>query len=349
MAAEVWVDRRMFATRPMWRFSAKPASTLPESGQSPFALSCSSAIVPPFSLRDCHLDRASRETSVKQDSASSRCRMHEPKGASVPLTGPRRFVIDLVHFAHQVPSVPVSRWMNVAPLVGPRQDHPARPSWSVLFMKAYALVCAENPPLRRALLNFPWPRLYEHPQSTCALALERVYSGEEGIFVGLFRAPEAQSLGQLHEALLWYKRQPLDQVGIFRQALRISKAPTPIRRWLWWSTLHLSGYKRAKRFGTFGLSSYGSLGAESMHPISPLTTTLTYGPISDTGTVCVKLIYDHRVLDGAYVARRLADLEARLTGSILDELTGRVAGRAPLAGPHVGLGSEVREPRVSGD
>jgi hypothetical protein len=263
--------------------------------------------------------------------------MHEPKGARVPMSGPRRFIIDLVHFAHQVPSVPVSRTMNVGPLMGPRTSHPARPSWAVLFMKAYALVNAGHPPLRRALLNFPWPRLYEHPQTTCALALERAYGEEDGIFVGLFRAPEEQTLVQLQEALAWYKRQPLDEVGIFRRALRVSRAPTPIRRWLWWSTLHVSGYKRAKRFGTFGLSSYGALGAESIHPISPLTTTLTYGPISDTGDVCVKLIYDHRVLDGAYIARRLSEIEQKLRGPILDELLHPPAVHEPsvaIAGPH---------------
>ncbi|WZO99628.1 hypothetical protein EP7_001239 [Isosphaeraceae bacterium EP7] len=246
--------------------------------------------------------------------------MHEPKGGSVPITGPRRFIIDLVHFAHRVPSIPVSRTMNVGALFGPRESHPSRPSWAVLFMKAYALVCAGEPPLRRALLNFPWTRLYEHPQTSCALALERVHGGEEGIFVGLFRAPECQSLAQLHAALNWYKKQPLEEVGIFRQALRLSRVPTPIRRTLWWSTLHVSGYKRAKRFGTFGLTSYGALGAESLHPISPLTTTLTFGPIADSGQVVVKLIYDHRVLDGAYVARRLLDIERTLQGTILDEL-----------------------------
>ncbi len=48
---------------------------------------------------------------------------------------------------------------------------------------------------------------------------------------------------------------------------------------------------------------------------------MTYGPIDpETGRVTVKLIYDHRVLDGAYVARRLADLENMLRGRILDEL-----------------------------
>jgi hypothetical protein len=246
--------------------------------------------------------------------------MNEPKGHSVPISGPRRFIIDLIHFAHQVPSIPVSRLMTVAPLIAERDSHPARPSWSVLFMKAYALVAAANPPLRRALLSFPWPRLYEHPQTSCALALERDYAGEEGIFIGLFRAPEAQTIGQLQEALLFYKHEPLEKIGFFRQALRVSRVPTPIRHFLWWSTLHLSGWKRAKRFGTFGMSSYGALGAESLHPISPLTTTLTYGPISSSGQVIVKLIYDHRVLDGAYIARRLHDIEETLTGAILDEL-----------------------------
>ena len=89
----------------------------------------------------------------------------------------------------------------------------------------------------------------------------------------------------------------------------------------WWITLNISGYKRCKRFGTFGLSSYGNLGAENLHPISPLTTTLTYGPIDPaTGRVVVKLIYDHRVLDGAYIARRLRDIEEVLNGPIRDEL-----------------------------
>ena len=161
----------------------------------------------------------------------------------------------------------------------------------------------------------------------CALAIERSYQGEEGVFVGLFRAPEQQTLGQLQEALDWYKNQPLEKVGVYRQALRVSRAPTPIRRLLWWSTLNVSGFKRAKRFGTFGLTSYGALGAESLHPISPLTTTLTFGPIAPAGEVVVKLIYDHRVLDGAYIARRLRDIETTLNGAILDELRRRPASR----------------------
>jgi len=268
--------------------------------------------------------------------------MHEPKGHYLPLVGPRRFIGDLVHFARQIPSAPVSRSFRVGDLFGPRTMHSARPSWACLFMKAYALVGAEHAPLRRQLLEFPWPRLYEHPWMNCALAVERMYQGEEGVFVGIFRAPEQQSLTQLQQAVTWYKTETLEKIGFYRMTLRFMRAPTPIRRLLWWGTLNISGFKRCKRFGTFGLSSYGSLGAEQIHPISPLTTTLTYGPIDPaTGGVTVKLIYDHRVLDGAYVARRLRDIEEVLNGVILDELrTGdpapeiaRHAGPPPIVGP----------------
>ena len=86
----------------------------------------------------------------------------------------------------------------------------------------------------------------------------------------------------------------------------------------------------AIHFGTFALSVYSSLGAESLHPLSPLTTTLTYGPIGRDGRADVRLVYDHRVLDGATVARALARLEAALTGPVLGEL--REAAPARRAG-----------------
>jgi hypothetical protein len=242
---------------------------------------------------------------------------------------------DLVHFAHQIPSAPVSLTIDLTPIAGLRAAHFARPSWACVFMKAYALVGAANPPLRRSLLQFPWSRLYEHPYMHCALAIERSYRGEESVFVGLFRAPEQQTLEQLQEAVNWYKHETLEKIGLYRMALRFGFVPRPIRRFLWWATLNINGTKRSKRFGTFGLTSYGSLGAEQVHPISPLTTTLTYGPIDPvTGRVTIKLIYDHRVLDGAYVARRLHEIEQTLNGAIRDELlAGQTAADSPARSP----------------
>ena len=248
--------------------------------------------------------------------------MREPTGHYLSLPGPRKFIGDLVHFARRIPSAPVARSIDH---FGPFRGAGSASGAAFVVMRFYEGLrtggSRSTLPLRRSLLEFPWPRLYEHPWMNCAMAIERVYQGEEGVFVGIFRAPEQQTLSQLQEAVAWYKNETLEKVGFYRMALRFSKAPTPLRRLLWWGTLNISGFKRSKRFGTFGLSSYGALGAEQIHPISPLTTTLTYGPIDpDTGRVIVKLIYDHRVLDGAYVARRLRDLEDVLNGPILDEL-----------------------------
>jgi hypothetical protein len=285
--------------------------------------------------------------------------MREPTGHYLSLPGPRKFIGDLVHFARRIPSAPVARSIDISALSEARVRHWARPSWSCIFMKAYALVGTEHAPLRRSLLEFPWPRLYEHPWMNCAMAIERMYRGEEGVFVGIFRAPEQQTLSQLQEAVAWYKNETLEKVGFYRMALRFSKAPTPLRRLMWWGALNMSGFKRSKRFGIFGLSSYGALGAEQIHPISPLTTTLTYGPIDPiTGRVIVKLIYDHRVLDGAYVARRLRDVEEVLNGPILDELradrrapeaptaAGPSANAQPLLKPHLSAESNVEVTRI---
>ncbi len=273
--------------------------------------------------------------------------MREPKGVVFPLSVPRRLIVDLLHFARRVPSIPLSRLMDVSSLSAARRAHPARPSWSVIFMKAYAKVAMEHPPLRRALLEFPWQRIYEHPQTNCSLAIERNFDGEEGVFFGMFRAPEGQTIGELQRSLVEFKHLPLDEIGFFRRMIRISRFPTPVRRFLWSISLNVSGRARAKRFGTFGVTTLGGRGVEQVHPLSPLTTTLTFGPIDAWGKVTVKIIYDHRVLDGAYVARRLVDLEETLNGIVLEELRrGESAEVLPLSPPPPSLA--VGPPKSNG-
>ena len=63
-----------------------------------------------------------------------------------------------------------------------------------------------------------------------------------------------------------------------------------------------------------------SLGAAGLHILSPLTTTINYGAFEPDGTLDVRLAYDHRVLDGAQVARALRAFEDVLHGEIRDEL-----------------------------
>ena len=118
---------------------------------------------------------------------------------------------------------------------------------------------------------------------------------------------------------------PLRDVTAFRRMLDLARWPTPIRRLIWWLGLNL-GRQRGNYFGTFGISVYAALGSESLHPISPLTAVLNTGIIGADGMVAVRIMYDHRVLDGSMVARTLERLEDKLTGPVLEELRAMANG-----------------------
>jgi hypothetical protein len=254
--------------------------------------------------------------------------MATPVGRTLPISLPRRWIGDLLHFAQKVPTVPVQRVINVAPLAAARSAQAKATSWCAIFTKAYGCVAEAFPALRRAYLSFPYARLYEHPFSIASVAIERQYQGEPAVFFAHLRSPENHTLQQLDAYLHSFKHEPIERFGLFRRALTFSRLPAPLRRLIWWIGLNSSGPKRAKRLGTFGVSVYSGLGAESLHPLSPLTTTMNYGVIQPDGKVSVRLVYDHRVMDGATVARALAHLETVLNREMVAELRGQNMNQA---------------------
>ena len=92
-----------------------------------------------------------------------------------------------------------------------------------------------------------------------------------------------------------------------------------MRRAFWWVGLNW-GRQRGNYFGTFGVSVYSALKAESLHPLSPATTVLNYGVITEDGVLDVRIIYDHRVMNGATVARVLGRLEEILNTVMIEEV-----------------------------
>ncbi len=243
------------------------------------------------------------------------------QGKWVGLSPQRRFVADLLHFAKRVPSVPSQRRMRLADVVAARNGHPRRIRWCAIFIKAYALVAATRPELRRSYLPLPWPHLYEHPINVASFSLERTYQGEEGVFFAQVPRPETLSLVELDHLVRRYKTAPVETVPSFARAMWLSRLPLPVRRGAWWLGLYSDGACRAHFFGTFGISVVASLGAAGLHLLSPLTTTINYGVFEADGSLDVRLAYDHRVLDGAPAARALAALEDALHTEILAELT----------------------------
>ncbi len=209
--------------------------------------------------------------------------------------------------------------MQLGALVEARRALAQRPPWSALFMKAFAQVAQTVPELRRAFVKFPWPHLYEYPLSVGSIAVQRIYQGEMAVFFGRVKDPARMSLSELRQRILSLSEGEFEQQKAFVQAIWFSALPCPVRRLAWWLGLNI-GRQRSNFFGTFGVTVYSSQGAESLHPLSPLTTTLNYGVIDPDGRVNVRIVYDHRVMDGATVALALERLEAQMNGSILSEL-----------------------------
>jgi hypothetical protein len=240
-------------------------------------------------------------------------------GRSVPITTARRNILDLMYWSKKVPTVPVQRDITISDVIAARAACAERPRWTAIFTKAYALVCDDFPMLRRAYVKFPRSRYYEFAASSASIITERDFGGEYSTISYLIREPEKMPLLQISKRLSTAEAARVEDVSDFRRILRTARMPLPARRIMWWLGLNVPR-QRWRFFGTYGVSVYSALRAESLHPLSPLTSTLNYGIFRDDGTVTVRIVYDHRVVDGAVVARVLGRLEEVMNGPIVDEL-----------------------------
>ena len=241
-------------------------------------------------------------------------------GRRVSLSLPRRWIADIMHISRAMPVFIAERRLNLAGVVAARAALADPPSWAALFAKAYSLAAAQMPDLRRSFQPWPWAHLFEADVSVASVAVAREFDGEPAVFFGLLTAPDRQTLAQLAAHLQDFKTKPIDEVRPFARLVRYTSYPKPIRRFIWWIGMNLSGRHRAKTVGTFGMTTLSSRGAGLIAVPSPCATTLTYGPVGADGTVEVRLCADHRVIDGLTAARALEALEAHLCGAITGEL-----------------------------
>jgi hypothetical protein len=230
----------------------------------------------------------------------------------------RSLVVDILRLHQRNPTVAHNRYMRLGELADLRSRSSVRISWSALFIKAFAEVSSRNPTLRQTWRTWPWQHILQHQESVANLAVSRKHDGDDWLLWGLIRSPEQHSLTGIQAMIDAFNNEPVD--GQFSKQLKLSGIPTIARRMIWWWNLNIAGEKRGKRLGTFSLTSISGRGAEIQHPPTVMTAGLTFGPLDQHGRMKVTLVYDHRLMDGTFVAERLIELEQQLTGSVFAEL-----------------------------
>ena len=79
--------------------------------------------------------------------------------------------------------------MTLADVMAVRSKLRDPPSLTAIFVKAFAVVAAEVPELRRAYIKWPWPHLYEYADSTVSVLQERQIMGDIGVLPIRCRKP----------------------------------------------------------------------------------------------------------------------------------------------------------------
>ncbi len=203
----------------------------------------------------------------------------------------------------------------------PRGGRPGgiRLSWVALFIRAYGLTCQAIPELRQLYASYPWARLYEHPYSVGSITIHRDDPrGGKRLIWGRFDNPESKPLLEIQCHLEHSLHHPLEQV--FRDGIRMERLPQWMRRFSWWMAMNWQPRQRAKKIGTFSISTLSGEGILNRgHPLVA-TSSLAYGRCDDRGECPVTLLADHRVLDGVLAAQSLARLEETLSHQVLDEV-----------------------------
>jgi len=245
--------------------------------------------------------------------------MSRANGRTIPLSVGRRVICDFLRAGMSVPTVSVHKDLSLAELADARRCAAHRPSWTSIFTKAYAIVVAERPELRQALLTFPYERLFEYDIAAADVVVEAPWGDERILTHARIRQPERLSLLEIDRLLSAIRADPMGGKRM-RNAVALARLPR-VLRWLgWWYLLNVSACRRGRYLGTFGVSSVGNLGADTLNPVSPWPTLLHHGAVRADGAVSVRLAFDHRVLDAAELARAIGDLEQVLHLELTKEL-----------------------------
>jgi hypothetical protein len=243
----------------------------------------------------------------------------------------RRVIIDLMRASADVPFVAVRRTLSIGRLAAARKSLRNRPAWAAIFAKAFAILAAEQPVLRRVYLKWPWPHFYDFPQ-TLAMIVVAPDATPDGVLLFPVKAPDLTSLAEADAMIRSAKSQPIEATPFFRKTMMVTRLPQPLRRLAWAIGLNF-GRQRGNYLGTLLVTSVAAFGGGEVEALGPQSFILSYDKVSDNGTIDVMIRWDHRIADAAFIGGELSRLEQILNNQLADEILALVANERGTAAP----------------
>lgn len=242
----------------------------------------------------------------------------QPAVTTAPLAAGRGCVNDVATLALDIPLFPVDRLMRLDDVAAARAACEVRIGWAAVFLKAYALVAREQPLLRSWCAGRFRHRIATSSDSVAVLAVNRADGGDDRLFFARLARPDATPLPLLQAAIGQFATGPVEET--YRRQRQLEGVPGWLRRTILRWNMRSTSPKRVTRIGTFSLSTLAGFSATNRFHPTLCTSSLSYGPLDADGGCLVTVIADHRVLDGAAVAKALARLEEVLTTQLIAEL-----------------------------
>ena len=196
-------------------------------------------------------------------------------------------------------------------------------SYLAYVLSAYACMLAEFPVLNSYLRIWPLTRLAVYRGVDIAFPIERIWEGNSIVLLGLLKDAQNLKVDEINSFLSERRDAPLDSLPEFGSYKRLLKIPSWCRWWLFQlGAKPFPGLMR-RLVGTTAVTSVGKFGTTLTTPLSPHSCTVSLGLVETRPRVVegrveprlsawITVTYDHRVADGAFVARFGAGLRRRL-------------------------------------
>ena len=215
----------------------------------------------------------------------------------------------LVHHIFEIDFTGVDKFR-----AGYEEETGRRPSYVACTLFAISRVLKQHPKFNSYLRTFPTTRLTTYDDVDIVFTVERWEDGKPFVFLDRIREADKKGLNAFIERLQEASRRSVAEYRRRMMTDYVLRIPRFLRRPLY--KIFIAAYPERMKliFGTTSFTSAGKFGTTIIIARAPRTATFTLGLIrkrpivrddkvvaANTGYVTIS--YDHRVADGAEVAR----------------------------------------------